>query len=66
MYFSAVVGGEGGPHIVKLTTSPSAPQLLFQIYFAYWLCLIPIKSRFPQATLYIQTADKRTNRQSES
>ena len=32
--FSAVVGG-------KLTTSQFAPQILFCIYFACWLYLIP-------------------------
>ena len=30
-----------GQHIVKLTTSPFASQILFQIYFACWLYLIP-------------------------
>ena len=34
--FLAVVGGQ---HIVKLTTSLFAPQILFKIYFACWLYL---------------------------
>ena len=35
-WFSAVVGR---PHILELTTHLSAPQILFQIYFACWLFL---------------------------
>ena len=40
MCFSAVVGRQ---HIVKLTTYPFAFQILFYIYFACWLYLIPGK-----------------------
>ena len=38
---SAVFGGQ---HIVELTTSTSAPQILFQIYFACWLYFIPVSN----------------------
>ena len=33
-WFSAVVWGQ---HIIKLTTSPFAPQILFKIHFTCWL-----------------------------
>ena len=36
--FSAVVGGK---HKVELAAFNSAPQILFSIYFACWLYLIP-------------------------